>query len=151
MKRIAALFSAALISIAASDASAQTFTYQSQGDPPTTVGTTAPNGTPITGSYLTGNGATAWADGKKSKYSYKCVSTTQPPNNTIFMAHMICDVAAVDGNFTATFGCNPMDTAGTEVSCIGGLYGKTGRYSGHRGTLTNHRKGETSGGTGEWY
>jgi hypothetical protein len=151
MKRSTAFCSAALMALFTSGASAQTFTYQSQGDTPTNVGMVAPDGRPVTGSYLTGNGATTWADGTKSKYSYKCVSTTQPPNNTIYTVHMICDATAADGNFSATFGCNLIDAKGTEVSCVGGLYGKTGRYSGRRGTITNHRKADVSGGTGEWY
>jgi hypothetical protein len=151
MKRRAALIVGALAIFAASDSSAQTFTYQSQGDPPTNVGMVGPNGSPVMGSYLTGNGATTWADGATSKYTYKCVSTTQPPNNTIYMMHMICDAVAADGTFSVTFGCNMLDAKAPEVACVGGLYGKTGRYANRRGTITNYRKGDVSSGTGQWH
>jgi hypothetical protein len=151
MKRTAALIASALVTVTASGVSAQTFTYQSQGDPPTSVGMVAPNGSAVMGSYMTGSGATTWADGAKSTYTYKCISTTQPPNNTIYTMHMICDAAAADGNFSVTFGCNLIDAKAPEVACVGGLYGKSGRYAGRRGTITNHRKGDVSGGTGQWH
>jgi hypothetical protein len=65
------------------------------------------------------------------------------------MAHMMCDVTASDGMFAVTFGCNAMSA--DEMGCVGGLAGKSGAYSGRRGSVTSHGKGNKSNGTGQWY
>jgi hypothetical protein len=143
---------AAILAVATSSpAFAQSFTFESSGPPETNVGGTAPDGSAFGGSWLTGSGNTSWADGAKSKYDYKCVAMTQPPRDTIFHSHMICDVMANDGNFAATFGCNPVARDGSTMGCVGGLMGKTGRYAGKRGAVTNFRNGDKSSGTGQWY
>lgn len=145
------IIAAAVTALSTTAAQAESFTYQSQGDAPTVVGGTTPEGIPFGGSYVTGNGATSWADGTKSKYSYKCVSTVQPPRDAIFMVHMACDVTAADGTFSATFGCNPIAGKADQQGCVGGMLGKSGRYAGRRGSVTNHGKGTVSLGTGQWY
>ena len=142
---------AATAALSTTAAQAESFTYLSQGDTPTVVGGSTPEGVPYGGTYLTGKGATTWADGTKSSYSYKCVSTVQPPRDAIFVAHMACDVTAADGSFSATFGCNPIAGKADQQGCVGGLLGKSGRYAGRRGSLTNHGKGSVSLGTGQWY
>lgn len=149
---INAISLAAVLAVTASNpAFAQSFTFESSGPPATTVGATAPDGSPFGGSWLTGSGSTSWSDGAKAKYDYKCVAMTQPPRDTIFHSHMICDVAASDGNFSATFGCNPIAKDGSTMGCVGGLMGKTGRYAGKRGSVTNYRNGDKAMGTGQWY
>lgn len=137
--------------LSTSVARAESFTYLSQGDAPTLIGGNTPEGVPYGGTFQTGKGATTWADGSKSNYSYKCVSTIQPPRDAIFMAHMACDVTAPDGTFSVSFGCNPIAGKADEQGCVGGLLGKSGRYAGRRGSVTNHGKGTVSLGTGQWY
>jgi hypothetical protein len=139
-----------LASAFASAASAQSFTFQSQAEAPSVVvSSTAPDGKSYGAAAVSGAGDTLWADGKKSKYTYKCISMSQPPRDAIFMSHMMCDVTAPDGTFAATFGCNVM--AADEMACVGGLAGKTGSYSGRRGGVTSHGKANKSVGTGQWY
>jgi hypothetical protein len=150
MLRATFAFAALSAVLFASSASAQSFTFQSQADNPAmSVSSTGPDGKPYGASAVAGTGETSWADGKKSKYSYKCISMSQPPRDAIFMAHMMCDVTAPDGTFAVTFGCNAMSA--DEMGCVGGLSGKSGAYSGRRGSLTSHGKANKSNGTGQWY
>ena len=109
----------------------------------------APDGRTYGAAAINGSGETTWADGKKSKYTYKCISMSQPPHDAIFMSHMMCDVAASDGTFMVTFGCNNMSA--DEMGCVGGLAGTSGAYAGRRGNVTSHGKGTASNGTGAWF
>lgn len=130
-------------------ANAKTFTYTSQGDPvAASVGGTAGDGKPFGAQYATGNSDVVMEGGQKSKNSFKCISMTQPANNAIFPVHMMCDIAAPDGTFTSAWGCTPLGPQ--EMSCIGGLIGKTGAYANRRGSITGHTKDTKSVGTGQW-
>jgi hypothetical protein len=150
MTRISTTLAAILAMAHASSASAQSFTFQSQAEEPSVmVSSTGPDGKTYGAAAVSGAGDTLWADGKKSKYTYKCISMSQPPRDAIFMSHMMCDVTAPDGTFAATFGCNAMST--DEMACVGGLAGKTGTYTGRRGGVTSHGKANKSTGTGAWY
>lgn len=129
---------------------AQSFTFQSRAEAPAmSVSSTGPDGKTYGAAAVSGAGETSWADGKKSKYNYKCISMSQPPRDSIFMSHMMCDVTAPDGTFAVTFGCNAMSA--DEMGCVGGITGKSGAYSGRRGNLTSHGKANKSTGTGAWY
>jgi hypothetical protein len=144
------LCAAAMALSTASAARAQSFTYQSQADPPSvTVGATGPDGKPFGGTVLSGTSNGVVSNGTKTKANFKCISMTQPPRDAIFMSHMICDVTSAEGDYTVVFGCNAMGPE--ENSCVGGLTGKTGTYAGRHGTLTGHSRGSKSTGTGQWY
>lgn len=129
---------------------AQTFTFSSTSETPTTVGATTPQGS-VAGAYWTGTTTTTYADGTKGESSFKCVSTSQPPRDSIFMVHGVCDGASEDGNYTVYTGCNFMDAEMTTMSCVGGLIGKSGDLAGRTGTLTIYSKDSTSTGTGQWH
>lgn len=149
MKIAAIAISGALIAFcAASPADAQSFTFSSEGKPSTVISIPAPDGKTYGAMVASGAGETSWADGKKSKYTYVCVSMSQPPRDSIFQTHMMCDVTAPDGNFAATFGCN--NEAADEMGCVGGLAGKSGAFAGKRGGVTSHGKGTKAWGTGQW-
>lgn len=152
MKRI--LLSAILLSSAVivAPAHAQSFTYATQDNESDSVqvGTVSPDGHPIMATYTTGTSNVTWPDGKKTVDKYTCISTSQPPHNTIFAAHTICDATGEAGTYTATFGCNFLDEKGVESACVGGLYGKTGMYKGKGGMITFHGKGAGGDGTGQW-
>lgn len=141
------------IAFAFTAANAQMFTFTTKdNDGRKELGTTSPEGAPIMGAYWTGVGNTTWADGKKMKDSYSCVSTTQPPRDAVFAVHLICDSASTDGTFSSTWGCNPLNAEGTEVGCVGGFIGKTGAYAGKRGSASFHGKADGTGkGAGQWY
>jgi len=139
------------ISVCATTAYAETFTFKSTNGDETQVGGTTPEGMNYGGSYWTGTGTSTNASGKKIKYSYKCISLAQPPRDAIFMLHGSCNVAAEDGNFSTVMGCNVLDAETREVSCVGGLNGETGAYEGRRGNYTNHAKEGKSKGTGQWF
>ena len=142
---IAALATLCLPGIAA----AEPFTYLSQADAPSMLITMiGADGKPAGASAFSGAGETTYASGRKAKYTFKCISMSQPPQDRIFMSHMVCDVMAPDGNFSAVFGCNIVGEQ--DNSCVGGVYGKTGAYVGKRGTVTSLSKGVKSTGTGQW-
>lgn len=143
---IAMLATLSLPSVAA----AETFTFMSQADAPAMLITMmGADGKPATAAAFPGSGETTYASGRKTKYSFKCISMTQPPHDRIFMSHMVCDVTVTDGTFSAVFGCNAMSDQ--ENSCVGGLYGKTGAYSGKRGNVASHAKSNKTTGTGQWH
>lgn len=150
MNTLIATMAVALAMTAAHGACAQMFTYESQSDAPTTVGGVGPDGTPFGGAYWTGKSNATFADGRKTTSTTKCISMSQPPRDSIFMTHGACDIVSNDGTFSAMIGCNFVDKAGTEMSCVGALIGKTGAYAGRRGTLTLHGKGASAKGTGQW-
>ena len=129
---------------------AQTFTFVSTSETPTTVGATTPQGS-VRGSYWTGSSTVTYADGTTTESTFTCVSTTQPPRDSIFMMHGVCDGTGADGDYTAYTGCNVLDEEAGEMSCVGGLIGKTGDLAGRRGVLTIHGQGDASSGTGQWF
>ena len=129
---------------------AQTFTFQSTSEEPTTVGATTPEGS-VAGAYWTGASTVTMADGSVNESTFTCVSTSQPPRDSIFMVHGVCDGTGADGDYTVYSGCNIMDPEAGEMSCVGGLIGKSGNYAGRRGVLTIHSKGGASVGTGQWF
>ena len=129
---------------------AQTFTFQSTSEEPTTVGATTPEGS-VAGAYWTGASTVTMADGSVNESTFTCVSTSQPPRDSIFMVRGVCDGTGADGDYTVYSGCNIMDPEAGEMSCVGGLIGKSGNYAGRRGVLTIHSKGGASAGTGQWF
>lgn len=152
-----ALSSTALLSLLwlamSSTAMAQSFTFNSTSDEIKSLGGDGQNGVPHGASSWSGNSVGVFADGSKNKTTFSCVMMSQPPNNTLFQNHMICDVKATDGAYSAVMGCNIIDMKTFETSCIGGLYGTGGTYSGRRGSITNYVKamGADSKGTGQWF
>ncbi|MBK6491786.1 MAG: hypothetical protein IPK89_03010 [Sphingomonadales bacterium] len=149
MMKTTAFLAAIVAATTATAATAQTFTFQSMANSPAmAMSNKAPDGRTYGAAAFSGSGETSWADGKKSKYTFKCITMSQPPHDSIFMSHMMCDVAASDGNFFVTFGCNNMSA--DEQGCVGGLAGTSGVYAGKSGGLTSHGKGAASNGTGQW-
>lgn len=131
-----------------SAASAQTFTYKSTANPPAmTVGGTAPDGRSFGANGFSGT-SDATMGGKTMTSSFKCIEMTQPANDQIFNAHMMCDVAVADGTYTSAWGCTIVGK--DEQSCVGRLIGLTGVYAKRFGTITGHAKGTMSSGTGQW-
>ncbi len=150
MSRSLKICAACLALASAGTARAQSFTYQSQADAPTvTVGAPGPDGKPFGAAVFSGTSDGVIVGGTKTKANFKCVSMSQPPRDSIFMTHMICDITSADGNYTVIFGCNQLGPE--ENSCVGGLTGKTGIYAARRGTVTGHSIGTKSSGTGQWY
>lgn len=139
-----------VLALAAGSAQAQTFTFSSAANTPTTVGTMGPDGVPIAGSHWTGTTTTTWADGKKTSDTYACISTTQPPNDAIFDMHAICDATGAAGDYTSVWGCNFQDKERTQIGCVGGLYGKTGMFAKKGGGITYMGKVAAGTGTGQW-
>ena len=128
-----------------------TFTFSSKNNPINNLGGDGQNGVPYSAGHWTGNSKVSSSDGKKTDSSYSCVMMTQPPNDSLFQLHVLCDIKTKDGAYSATMGCTFIDVASSEVSCIGGLYGTGGVYSGRRGSITNYGKNNTASGTGQWY
>jgi hypothetical protein len=131
-------------------AQAQSFTFESKNDPGTTVGTTAPDGSPVIGVYGTGTSSITWPDGKKTVDKYACVSMTQPPHDTVFAVHMICDGKSANGDYTVIAGCQFQNAQRTELGCSGGMWGKSGMYAGKRGGITWSGSNNASTGVGQW-
>lgn len=129
---------------------AQTFTFESTSQEPMTLGASTPEGS-VAGAYWTGASTVTMADGSVNNSTFTCVSTSQPPRDSIFMVHGVCDGTGAEGDYTVYSGCNILDPAAGEMSCVGGLIGKSGDYEGRRGVLTIHTKGGASVGTGQWF
>jgi hypothetical protein len=127
------------------------FTFESARVTPVTVGGISPTGAPYGGNYLTGTSKAKYENGKMTTSKYTCISMTQPPNDSIFKAHMMCDVVEADGTFTVVMGCQFLKADGSDMSCLGGMQGKTGVYKGRNGSMTNHSTGSKASGTGQWF
>lgn len=150
MKIVAYVGAAAILAFGASSAQAQNFTFEATANAPTIVGGPSANGTPVVGSSWTGTSVVTWADGKKTTDKYTCVSTTQPANAKIFDVHTICDGSNADGTYSAVFGCQYASKDYQSMGCVGGLYGRTGKYAGMGGSITFAGRGGNGGGTGTW-
>ena len=133
-----------------STAHAESFTYVSKSDTTTSVGGVGPMGD-YGGTYSTGSSTATSSEGKTSKSTSKCVSMMQPVNSNIFAVHVACDVTSSDATFSVVYGCNPMNEARTEMSCVGAMSGKTGALEGKYGSTTLHAKDGGGNGTGQWY
>jgi len=131
----------------------ETFTFSTKSEPITSIGGDEKHNIPYSGWHWTGNSTAETSTGKKNETTFSCVMMSQPPNDSLFQAHTLCDIKAKDGSYSysAVMGCTFIDAASGEVSCVGGLYGTGGVYSGRRGSITNHAKGGVSSGTGQWY
>lgn len=139
---------AIMVTFTFSAAQAQTYTYTTKDKPGMVVGTTAPDGHTIGGTANTGEMTVMWADGTKTAETYTCIATTQPSNAKIFNVHTICDASGPNGSYTATFGCTNLKDGAQ--GCVGGLYGKTGKYAGRGGGSTWMGKDGVGRGTGQW-
>jgi len=148
MKRNLSAIAALAAAFTFSAAQAQTYTYTTKDKPGMEVGTTGPNGRAIGGTANDGDMSIAWADGTSTNETYTCIGTTQPPNAKIFDVHTICDASGPNGSYTATFGCTVMEDGAQ--GCVGGLYGKTGKYAGRGGGTTWMGKDGVGRGTGQW-
>lgn len=132
-------------------AHAQSFTYESKSSTPTVVGGVGPAGQDYVGAYWTVKTTAKNSDGSTTKGNSICVSMSQPPNSQIFDSHVACDVTASDGTFSVVFGCTVMNAETGETSCVGGMAGKTGKYTGATGNIVSHNKSGKSTGTGQWH
>lgn len=132
-------------------AMAQSFTFKSTSNAQNMLGGDGKNGVPYSGGHWTGSSTGVMSDGTKTNTTFKCVMMTQPPRDSLFETHMLCDIVASNGTYSATMGCQFVNPSAQEVSCIGGLYGTGGIYAGRRGSITNHAKGSASTGTGQWF
>lgn len=143
-----AMLGLALIS-GATTVAAQTFSYTSKNDAPAmSVGGVSPDGEPFGAQSVTGT-SEMMMGGKKSTATFKCISMTQPANDKIFDAHMMCDVADSDGTFTSAWGCTML--ANDQQACVGRLLGQTGAYTKRSGSVTSQNKAGSVVGAGQWF
>ena len=151
MKTLGAAFAAIMLVASATAASAQSFTFEATDDGQgTTVGATRPDGSPFGARMWTGK-SIGDMGGRKTSTTYTCISMSQPPNDSIFQAHAVCDVTAPDGTYSLLMGCNFRNKDATIGSCLGGSFGKTGAYVGKAGTVTVYTKAGKTTGTGQWF
>ncbi|NNC37866.1 MAG: hypothetical protein EX271_03005 [Acidimicrobiales bacterium] len=132
-------------------AQAESFTYEATQTSFKTIGGVGPDGTQYVGGYAEGESTAVREDGRKTKSTFVCVSTSQPPNAKIFDYHMMCDITEGESSFSAVFGCQINSEDGSESSCVGGMTGKTGDYAGRRGNVSSYGKDGTSKGSGQWF
>lgn len=142
---------AAALSLSATAAQAQTFTYQTTQTKVVNTGTAVPGGSPIGGIYQTGTQMITMADGKKVTDTFTCIGTTQPPRDSVFQFSSVCDSTGPNGDTSSVWGCNFVSMERNEISCVGGVIGKSGAYAGRRGTMTYHGVNGSGSGTGQWY
>jgi hypothetical protein len=145
------ILSAAALSLSASAAQAQSFTFHATQTKAVTTGAPAPGGGAFAGVMSNGSQVVTLADGKKVTESYTCIGTTQPPRDSVFQFSTVCDSTGPNGDTSSVWGCNFISAERNEVSCVGGLVGKSGSYAGRRGTVTFHGTAGSGPGTGQWY
>jgi len=151
MNRLTKLaLAAAALSLTAAAAQAQTYTFQSTQTKMVATGGTEPDGTPFGGSFQTGTKVVTMAGGKSVSETWTCIGVTQPPRDSVFHMNAVCDSTGPSGDAATVWGCNFINRERTEISCVGGIYGKTGAYAGKRGTVTFHGVNGTGSGTGQW-
>jgi hypothetical protein len=141
---------AAALSLSATAAQGQTFTFQAVQAKAVQTGAAVPGGTPVAGVMSTGTQNVTMADGKKVTETYTCIGSTQPPRDSVFQFSTVCDATGPNGDTSSVWGCNFVSTERNEVSCVGGLVGKSGSYAGRRGTMTFHGINGSGPGTGQW-
>ncbi len=144
------IVSAAALSLSVTAAQAQTFTFQAIQAKAVQTGAAVPGGTPVAGVMSTGTQHVTMADGKKVTETYTCIGSTQPPRDSVFQFSTVCDSTGPSGDASSVWGCNWVKPESNEVSCVGGLIGKSGSYAGRRGTLTFHGVNGSGPGTGQW-
>jgi hypothetical protein len=133
-------------------ASAESFTTSGKATmAPVQVGGMSADGRPYGANYWTGSTDAVWASGKKTKSTDTCISMSQPPNDSVFMIHVMCEVKDENGTFDAIFGCSPLNRDATSLTCYGGLMGKTGAYQGKRGSMTSYGSAAGTKGSGQWF
>jgi hypothetical protein len=144
------IVSAAALSLSATAAQGQTFTFQAVQAKAVQTGAAVPGGTPVAGVMSTGTQNVTMADGKKVTETYTCIGSTQPPRDSVFQFSTVCDATGPNGDTSSVWGCNFVSMERNEVSCVGGLVGKSGSYAGRRGTMTFHGINGSGPGTGQW-
>ena len=142
---------AAALGLNATAAQAQTVTFQTTQTSVVNTGAPVPGGAPIAGVYQTGTQVITSADGKKVTETFTCIGTTQPPRDAVFQFSSVCDSTGPNGDTSSVWGCNFVSMERNEISCVGGVIGKTGAYTGRRGTMTYHGVNGSGSGTGQWY
>ncbi|MFT5137397.1 MAG: hypothetical protein ACI9XU_001587 [Arenicella sp.] len=137
----------------ASVAMAQSFTFTSKNGEITQLGGDGTNGVPYTAMTWTGTATRDTGDGKTVKSTSTCIMMSQPPNDSLFSMHMVCDVTSSEGTFSTTVGCTVLNPETGATSCIGGMYGTGGTLKGRSGNITSHSKssGADATGTGQWF
>lgn len=140
----------AALSLGATAVQAQSFTFQATQTKAVTTGAPVPGGPPVAGVMSTGTQIVTMADGKKVTETYTCIGATQPPRDAVFQFTTVCDSTGPSGDASSVWGCNFVSMERNEVSCVGGLVGKTGSYAGRRGTVTFHGVNGNGPGTGQW-
>ncbi|MFM5954752.1 MAG: hypothetical protein ACKOPE_10705 [Novosphingobium sp.] len=150
MKAATVICAAAYFAFGSFPVHAQSFTFEATANSPIVVGGPDARGNPIVGSYWTGSSAVTWSDGRKTVDKYTCVSTTQPANAKIFDVHTICDASNSDGSYSAVFGCQFTSKDMQSMGCVGGMTGRTGRYTGMGGGITFVGRAGNGTGTGSW-
>lgn len=144
------ILSAAALSLMATAAQAQTFTFQSTQTKAVATGSTAPDGTPFGGLFQTGTQVITMAGSKQVSETFTCIGSTQPPRDAVFQFSTVCDSTGPSGDASSVWGCNFLNRERTEVACVGGIYGRSGSYAAKRGTVTWHGVNGSGSGTGQW-
>lgn len=145
-------FGVSLVVIAAmgsATASAQSFSFEATRGDRMSLGGIGPNGTLYTGAHWDGTYKATFEGEKSQKGTFDCAATAQPPG--LFAMHIACTMTQSDGSFTSSWGCNPLSAAQSEMVCVAGLYGRSGRFEGLSGGATSHQRDDISSGVGQFF
>ena len=140
----------AVLALGASNAYAQSFTFESPPAEPVIVGGVGSSGAEYFASHWSGKTKVKDEDGTTYDSSYTCISMTQPPNSNIFASNVVCDMHSPKGTASLVFGCVPLNAEKTSMNCMGGMSGKTGSYKDRNGTISSHNTPTGTTGTGQW-
>ena len=131
------------------NALAQDFSFEAERKEIKSLGGIGATGTLYRGASWNGTYVAAFKGEEPTKGTYECVSTSQPPG--IFRIHSACTMTQAEGSFTSSWGCNPYNKDGSEMGCVAGLRGTSGRFENLVGLANSHIKGNTSNGTGQFF
>lgn len=128
---------AALAAFAAGGTAAETFTTTSNSTLVNAISAVGPDGKPALASFLSYEGQTTYADGRKAANKGSCASWPALPGQP-FDAYGVCTYAEANGDTAQILiGCN-WGKDQTQGDCWGGLKGLTGARSGKTGTVSWH-------------
>ena len=149
MRKTITLSALAISLLAGATASAQSFSFKADRDDITTLGGIGPGGSQYVGAHYKGTYTSTFEGEATKNGTFECTMTSQPPG--LFDTHAACTMVQDDGSFTSAWGCNALNAENTDMSCVAGLYGRSGRFENMVGSAAGRTTGDKSHGVGLWY
>lgn len=130
----------------------ETFVFSGTSKEGTLFGSPDTNASDYRGYVWTGTNSTTMAGGTNIDSSFTCMMMDQPPSDSIYGSHMLCNVEDASGTYSAAVGCvGKVLNANEGIACMGGMTGISGQYQGRKGLISFRTSNDRSFGTGQWF